>query len=110
MPDRARRGFLVSLGAVVMSGLVPAVAAVAHDDHRIEGTLEAVQLTGIIVSQANGLEVRIALDAATKVTREEKKASVLDLQVGQLVVVEAHGDSMDDLIAVTVNIMPPPQK
>ncbi len=52
----------------------------------------------------------ITLDAATRVTRDGKKASVLDLKAGLYVVVDASGDSLDELLAIDVRIVPPPSK
>lgn len=103
----ARRTLLaVTASLVVLAGAL----GLAHDDHRVTGTLTEVQLTGIVVKPERGQPVAIGLNAATKVVRDGKKASVLDLKPGLSVVVAAHGDAMDDLMAETVTIVSPPAK
>ncbi|MEQ1899065.1 MAG: hypothetical protein ABL971_16995 [Vicinamibacterales bacterium] len=100
-----RRLLLAMFAGLLTAGLVPMRA---HDDYRIIGTIGNVTLTGLDVKEPGGRTVPITLDAATRVTRDGKKASVLDLKTGLYVVVDASGDSLDDLLAIDVRIVPPP--
>lgn len=102
-----RRQFLVVTLLAVLSGFT---SVNAHDDYRIIGAISAVTLTGVEVKEQSGRAVSIALDSATRVTRDGKKASVLDLKTGLYVVVDASGDSAAELVAVEVRIVPPPAK
>ena len=103
-----RRQFLVLTLVALLSGLAPVSA---HDDYRIIGAISAVTLTGVEVKEQSGTAVSIALDSATRVTRDGKKASVLDLKTGLHVAVDARGDSLAELVAAEVRIVPsPPSK
>ncbi len=100
-----RRQFLVLTLVAFVSVFAPVSA---HDDYRIIGAISAVTLTGMEVKEQSGRAVSIALDSATRVTRDGKKASVLDLKTGLHVVVDATGDSLAELVAVEVRIVPSP--
>ena len=91
--------------ALVTVGLRPLLA---HEDEHVEGTIAQVTLTGLSVKQRNGRSVSVTLAPSTKVTRDGKKASVLDLKAGMAVVVDAHEDDDENLVAVGVKIVPPP--
>lgn len=100
-----RRTALTALIALLAVGLAPLRA---HEDEHVEGTITQVTLTGLSVKQRNGRSVSVTLAPATKVTRDGKKASVLDLKAGMAVVVNAHEDDDENLVAVDVKIVPPP--
>lgn len=94
--------------AIVVGALIVGLAPVrAHDEERISGTVAQVTLTGLSVKQQNGRTVSVTLLPSTKVTKDGQKASVLDLKVGLAVVVDAHEDDNENLVAVEVRIVPP---
>ena len=100
-----RRFLLATCVALLTAGLTPTLA---HDDFRIIGTVGKATLTGLEVTEQDGRTVPITIDSATRVTRDGKKASVLDLTPGLHVVVDASGDSLAELVAIDVRIVPPP--
>ena len=86
---------------------VCAVPAVAHDDYRIIGTITDVTANTLAVKQTkDGKTISMATDEATLVTRDNKKASVKELKTGVSVVVDANGDTLEDLVALEVRIVP----
>jgi hypothetical protein len=101
------RFILVTL-AVLTVGLVPALA---HDDYRIIGTIAKVTATALDVKQTkDGKTIAMTLDSATLVTRDKKKVERAELETGLNVVVDARGDSLEDLVVVEVRLVPPPAK
>jgi hypothetical protein len=46
----------------------------------------------------------------TVVTRDKKKVPVAELKAGLNVVVDARGDSLEELEVVSIRIVPPPAK
>lgn len=101
---RRRTLFTVCL-VLLIAGIAPALA---HDDERITGTVTQVTLTGLVVKPASRQPVSIALGPSTKVTKNGRKASVLDLKAGMAVIVDAHENDDGSLVAVEVTIVPPP--
>jgi hypothetical protein len=102
-----RRLMLVTLAALTVS-LAPALA---HDDYRIIGTITRVTATTLDVKQAkDGRTIAMKTDAATLVTRDKKKVERAELRAGLNVVVDARGDSLEDLVILEVRLVPPPAK
>jgi hypothetical protein len=100
-----RRFILATLAALTI-GLVPALA---HDDYRIIGAITRVTATTLDVKQAkDGRTIAMRTDSATLVTRDKKKVERVELKTGLSVVVDARGDSLEDLVALEVRLVPPP--
>jgi RNase P/RNase MRP subunit p29 len=100
------RRFLI---AGVFAGLIARTApATAHDDYRIIGTITKVTANTLDVKQTkDGRTIAMATDEATLVTRDEKKVSAKELKAGLSVVVDASGDSLEDLVVLEIRIVPP---
>lgn len=80
----------------------------AHDEYRIIGAVSKITATQIDVKQIkDGKIIEIDIDQQTKVTRDKKPAAVRDIKVGGSVVVEALGDSILDLLALEIRLVPP---
>lgn len=105
----ARRLILVG-GAVVMVAMMFGAAPLwAHDDYRIIGTVLRTSAGRLDVKQTkDGRTVAMRTDQATIVTRDKQKVSSAELKVGMNVVVDAQGDSLDDLVVLEVRIVPAP--
>lgn len=102
-----RRFMLVTLAAITV-GFVPARA---HDDYRIIGTITRVTATALDVKQTkDGKTIAMTMDSATQVTRDKKKVERAELKTGLNVVVDAQGDSLEDLAVLEVRLVPPPTK
>ena len=98
-----RRMFIVG----ILAGLVLAVAPIgAHEQFRIIGTVTAKKAKDLSVKTKEGRTVSMTLDGYTRVTRDKKKVSLDEVKVGQSVVVDAIGDTMDDLTVMDVRIVP----
>jgi len=79
----------------------------AHDAYRIVGTVAKISATQIDVKQIkDGTIVEIDIDKKTKVTRDKKPAPFNQIKVGGSVVVEAYGDSILDLLALEIRLVP----
>jgi hypothetical protein len=94
---------LLLTAAVLMCAAAPALA---HDDFRVIGTLTKHQASSIEVKNKEGKTTAIRLDKQTAITRDKKKVDVSELKVGRSVVVDAYGDSEDDLLALEIRIVP----
>lgn len=99
-----RRLMIAALAAVCISSARPAGA---HEDYRIIGTIAAVTATTLDVKQTkDGKTIGMDMDDATVVTRDKTKVTVKELKPGLHVVVDARGDSLEELLIVAVRIVP----
>lgn len=88
-----------------------AAALAAHDDYRILGTVVRLAAPTLEVKQTkDGKTIAMKMDSATIVTRDKKKVAVAELRPGQNVVVDARGDSLEDLVVLEVRLVPPPTR
>ena len=81
--------------------------ATAHENFRIIGTLTKHQGAMIEVKSRDAKTTAIKLDKQTEITRDKKKVDPTELQPGLSVVVDAYGDSEEDLLALEIRIVPP---
>lgn len=101
------RWLLATLFVGVM--LMPA-ALRAHDDYRIIGVLTKVEGNEIWVKQTkDGKLIGADIDSQTVVTRDKKKLDRTVLKAGLNVVVDATGDSLDDLLVLEIRLVPAPK-
>lgn len=79
----------------------------AHDEYRIIGTVSKITATQINVKQTkDGKVIMIDMNQQTKVTRDKKPVAVSEVKVGGSVVVDALGDSILELLALEVRLVP----
>ena len=97
---------------IALAALLLSMASLsAHDDYRIIGTIAKVTAKTLDVKQTkDGKTISMRTDEATVVTRDKKTVSATELKTGLSVVVDARGDSLDDLLVLEVRIVPPPAK
>jgi hypothetical protein len=101
----------LKIAAALAVILVSATLLSAHENYRIIGTVTKVTAEKLDVKQTkDGKTISMFLEKTSKVTRDKKKVAVSELKTGLHVVVDARGDSMDDLDVVEVRIVPPPAK
>jgi hypothetical protein len=81
--------------------------AFAHEDFRVIGVLTKHADSKIEVKARTGKLTSIRLDKQTEVSRDKKKVPVTELKAGLTLVVDAYGDSEDDLLALEIRIVPP---
>src|SRR6266498_349910 len=99
---------LVLLAAFALF-IASAASALAHDQYRIIGTIAKVTTKSLDIKQAkDGKVIGMDMTEATLVTRDKKKVAVTQLKVGLSVVADAIGDSLEELEAVEVKIVPSP--
>jgi|SRR5688572_8875832 len=99
------RPFVIAGALAVLT--VCAVTAMAHDDYRIIGTVTNVTVNTLSVKQTkDGKTISMATDEETLVTRDKKKVSLKELKTGVSVVVDANGDTLEDLVALEIRIVP----
>lgn len=105
-----RNMLAIATTAVFAMGIAPLFA---HDEFRIIGTITKPGSTALKVKAKDGKTVSVALNAETFISRDRKKAQASELKAGSNVVIDALGDSYEDLVAVQVRIVPsitaPPQ-
>ena len=103
-----RRFVLLATLGLFIAGAVPALA---HDQYRIIGTIAKVSAKSLDVKQSkDGKIIGMDFTETSVVTRDGKKVAIAQLKAGLSVVVDALGDSIDDLEVVAVKIVPPPGK
>ena len=99
-----RRLIALVITAVLMLGAAPLWA---HDSFRVIGTISKLQPTQLDVKTKEAGIVSIAIDKQTVVWRDKKKVPANELKMGLSVVVDAYGDSEEDLLALDVTLVPP---
>jgi hypothetical protein len=100
-----RRFMMLAALALFLSSAVPAMA---HDDYRIIGTIAKVTPKLLDVKQKrDGKIITMDILAESIVTRDGKKVGLAELKAGLSVVVDARGDSIEELEIVEVKIVPP---
>jgi len=99
-----RRLIALVITAVLILG---AAQLWAHDNFRVIGTISKLQATQVDVKTKDGATVSIEIDKQTLVWRDKKKVPATELKMGLSVVVDAYGDSEEDLLALDVTIVPP---
>ena len=86
--------------------LVGSVGMSAHDDYRIIGTVTKVTAKELVVKQSkDGKIIGMDMDKETIVTRDKKKVARTELKTGANVVVDARGDSLDELLVIEVRLV-----
>jgi hypothetical protein len=94
---------MVTLGVLVLG----AGHAFGHDYFRAIGTVTKYQDSMLDVKSREGKTTSVRLDKQTIVTRDREKVEAGELKVGLSVVVDAYGDTEDDLLALEIRIVPP---
>ena len=92
--------------ALVVSLMLAALGARAHDEFRIIGTITAAQPTLVQVKTREGKSLSIKVNDETLVYRDNKKVGRVELKAGRFVVVDALGDTIEDSLALEVRIVP----
>jgi hypothetical protein len=101
----------VTMMGIVAALIISGTSLFAHDDYRIIGTVSKVTATLLDVKQTkDGKTITMDITKKTVVTRDKKKVGQAELKTGLSVVVDAVGDSLDELDAVEIKIVPPPTK
>ena len=103
------RGF--SVMSIVAALVISGASLSAHDKYRIIGTVAKMSGTILDVKQTkDGKTITMDMTDKTVVTRDKKKVGRAELKTGVSVVVDALGDSLDELDVVEVRIVPPATK
>jgi len=103
------RGFSV-LG-IVAALAISSTSLAAHEKYRVIGTVAKVAGTVVDVKQTkDGKTITMDMTDKTVITRDKKKVGRAELKSGVNVVVDAVGDSLDELDVVEIRIVPPPAK
>ena len=103
-----RRLILIALLAACLG--IP-TSSRAHEKFRIIGTVAKVDPKDLEIKQTkDGKIIGMDMTPGTVVTRDGKKVAATQLKVGLYVVADAFGDSLEELEALEVKIVPAPAK
>jgi hypothetical protein len=99
------RRTLVLVIATIIFSVIPVAA---HDEFRIIGTITQLKGSQLQVKAKDGKVVSVKLDSQTYIHRdkEKEKVNTTELKAGRSVVVDALGDTIADLLAVEIRIVP----
>ncbi len=94
-----RRSLLLAGAAALGATIVPS-AALAHPghDHKVMGTIAAVDGRRITIKTTDGKDVTFAITDTTKLMRDKRKGEAADLKAGLRVVANL-GDGAEPLTA-----------
>ncbi len=89
---------------VVAAALIAApVIGLAHDGvEHVMGTVSALTKGSITVKTTKNENVTVLLDASTTYSRNDVKAALADLKVGERVVVNAKDNAADKLVGISI--------
>jgi hypothetical protein len=97
----------IAVAMVVFATILVAAPSFAHDEYRIIGTVLKRAAGTLDVKQTkDGKTISMTLDDKVPVSRDKKKMAISDVKVGTSVVVDALGDSLEDLSVVEIMIVP----
>ena len=93
----------------LLSAILLATPAFAHDHYRIIGTVTKITADEIAVKQnKDNAVVEMDHDKKTAVVLLNKKpGAISDVKVGTTVVIDGYGDDIFDLLALEIRIVPP---
>ena len=84
-----------------------AAATSAHENYRIIGTVAKVAKDTVDIKQTkDGTVITMDWTEKSKVTRDKKDVPRTEIKAGANVVVDAHGDSLDELEVVELRLVP----
>lgn len=93
------------LAAILITASSP--SAIAHEEFRLVGVVTKVSATSLSIRpQGAKADNPVKLDRQTAFARDGKKVARAELKPGQTAVVDAYGDSLEDLLALEVRIVP----
>jgi hypothetical protein len=98
---------LTTLVLTVTGLILGGVNAFAHEEFRVIGTLLSHQDSRIAIQGRDGRTMLIQLDKQTAITKDGQPVDAAELTAGRSVVVDAFGDSEEDLLAIEIRIVPP---
>ena len=98
---------MLALLLVGAGAALPAAPSLAHEEFRVIGTVTKHDDSTIEVESRDGKRSSIKLDKQTAITRDNSAVDAGQLTVGVGVVVDAYGDTSDDLLALEIRIVPP---
>lgn len=98
--------------AGTMMAIVAGVRSLkAHPNFRIIGTITQATATAIAVKQTkDGRIIRMDMDGESRVTRDKVPVNRSELKAGRYVVVDACGETLDDLLVMEIRLVPTPTK
>jgi hypothetical protein len=99
-----RRLFALGILPALLLAVVPLAA---HDDYRVIGTITKIKGKQLDVKTKEGKTFSMKMNDYTTVKRDKEKAAVADLRLGLSVVVDARGDTEEDLTVSDIRIVPP---
>ena len=93
--------------AICLVAVLSVAVLAAHENFRIIGAVTTVTLQSLDVKQTkDGKVVSMRMNRRTPVVRDNKPVDRAELKVGANVVVDARGDSLQDLVVQTVRLVP----
>jgi hypothetical protein len=102
---------LILLMAMLAACVGVATTSRAHEKFRIIGTVAKVDAKDLEIKQTkDGKIIGMDMTPGTVVMRDGKKVAAAQLKVGLYVVADAFGDSLEELEALEVKIVPAPAK
>ena len=98
-----------SIKVILVSIMVvsSAASAFAHDDYRVVGTIIKAQPTLLVIKGRDGEVYNMKMDKETAIKRDKQEVVWTELKPGRSVVVDASGDSVEDLMVLAVRLVPP---
>ena len=102
---------MLTIAVACAALLVFAAGTSAHENYRIIGTVAKLAKDTVDVKQTkDGKVITMDWTEKSKVTRDKKDVPRTEIKVGANVVVDAHGDSLDELEVVELRLVPKPAK
>jgi hypothetical protein len=92
---------------IVITLLFGTTPLLAHDEIQIVGLVAKRTVDQLLVKLNADTTIAIAINKETPVWRNDKRVRAIELKRGVTVIVDAAGDSLEDLVAFRVRLVPP---
>ena len=100
---------IIAVACAAVLGSAPRTSA--HENYRIIGTVAKLEKETVDIKQTkDGKVITMDWTEKSKVTRDKKDVPRTEIKAGANVVVDAHGDSLDELEVVELRLVPKPAK
>ena len=101
----------LTIAGVLAALMLSVASSSAHDNYRIIGTVAKFTGTTLDIKQTkDGKTISMEMTKTSRVTRNKKPVKASEIKAGASVVVDAQGDSLEELDVVEVKIVPAPTK
>ena len=97
----------IKAAVLAASCLLAGAPAIAHEEFNFAGTVIKRDDNGLQIKTTGGDIVSVSYFVVTRFWRGEQKVTMAEVKTGGTVKLRAYGDTVEDLLALDVTVVPP---